>query len=46
MTHAQSNRPFDPVPGRKGLKDGDVWQKGYLKAGSEAMREIDFWIGE
>jgi hypothetical protein len=30
----------------KGPKDGDIWQKGYLKAGSEAMREIDFWIGK
>jgi phosphatidylserine/phosphatidylglycerophosphate/cardiolipin synthase-like enzyme len=30
----------------KGLKDDDAWQKGYLKAGSEALREIDFWIGE
>ena len=29
----------------KGLKDGDLWQKGYLKAGSEALREIDFWVG-
>jgi phosphatidylserine/phosphatidylglycerophosphate/cardiolipin synthase-like enzyme len=30
----------------KGLKDDDAWQKGYLKAGSEALREIDFWVGE
>jgi phosphatidylserine/phosphatidylglycerophosphate/cardiolipin synthase-like enzyme len=30
----------------KGLEDGDTWQKGYLKAGSPALREIDFWIGE
>jgi phosphatidylserine/phosphatidylglycerophosphate/cardiolipin synthase-like enzyme len=30
----------------KGLKDTDVWQRGYLKAGSEALREIDFWVGE
>src|SRR5262245_23300092 len=29
----------------KGLEDGDSWQKGYLKAGSEALREINFWIG-
>ena len=30
----------------KGLEDGDSWQKGYLKAGSTALREINFWIGE
>jgi phosphatidylserine/phosphatidylglycerophosphate/cardiolipin synthase-like enzyme len=30
----------------KGLKDDDAWQRGYLKAGSEALREIDFWVGE
>jgi phosphatidylserine/phosphatidylglycerophosphate/cardiolipin synthase-like enzyme len=30
----------------KGLKDDDAWQKGYLKAGSEALREIDFWVAE
>ena len=30
----------------KGLTDNDAWQKGYLKAGSEALREIDFWVGE
>jgi phosphatidylserine/phosphatidylglycerophosphate/cardiolipin synthase-like enzyme len=29
----------------KGLKDDDSWQKGYLKAGSQALREIDFWVG-
>lgn len=29
----------------RGLKDGDMWQRGYLKAGSEALREIDFWAG-
>jgi hypothetical protein len=29
-----------------GLQDGDDWQKGYLKAGSAAAREIDFWVGE
>jgi phosphatidylserine/phosphatidylglycerophosphate/cardiolipin synthase-like enzyme len=28
-----------------GLKDNDAWQKGYLKAGSRALREIDFWSG-
>jgi phosphatidylserine/phosphatidylglycerophosphate/cardiolipin synthase-like enzyme len=30
----------------KGLKDDDAWQQSYLKAGSEALREIDFWVGE
>jgi phosphatidylserine/phosphatidylglycerophosphate/cardiolipin synthase-like enzyme len=30
----------------KGLKDNDTWQNGYLKAGSIALREIDFWVGE
>jgi phosphatidylserine/phosphatidylglycerophosphate/cardiolipin synthase-like enzyme len=30
----------------KGLEDGDAWQKGYLKPGSSASREIDFWVGE
>jgi phosphatidylserine/phosphatidylglycerophosphate/cardiolipin synthase-like enzyme len=29
----------------KGLQDGDNWQKGYLKPGSMALREIDFWVG-
>jgi phosphatidylserine/phosphatidylglycerophosphate/cardiolipin synthase-like enzyme len=29
----------------KGLKDEDTWQKGYLKAGSRALREINFWVG-
>jgi phosphatidylserine/phosphatidylglycerophosphate/cardiolipin synthase-like enzyme len=29
----------------KGLMDGDRWQKGYLKPGSAALREIDFWVG-
>jgi phosphatidylserine/phosphatidylglycerophosphate/cardiolipin synthase-like enzyme len=29
-----------------GLEDDDAWQKGYLKPGSEALREIDFWVGE
>lgn len=28
-----------------GLKDNDTWQKGYLKPGSRALREIDFWAG-
>lgn len=30
----------------KGLQDDDSWQKGYLKAGSIALREINFWVGE
>ena len=30
----------------KGLHDNDTWQKGYLKRGSPALREIDFWVGE
>ena len=29
-----------------GLKDNDTWQKGYLKPGSAALREIEFWVGE
>ena len=29
-----------------GLEDGDSWQQGYLKAGTTALREINFWIGE
>ena len=29
----------------KGLEDGDSWQKGYLKPGGAALREIDFWVG-
>jgi phosphatidylserine/phosphatidylglycerophosphate/cardiolipin synthase-like enzyme len=29
----------------KGLTDNDAWQKGYLKEGSAALREIDFWVG-
>lgn len=28
-----------------GLEDSDKWQEGYLRAGSTALREIDFWIG-
>jgi hypothetical protein len=27
----------------KGLVDDDRWQNGYLKPGSPALREIDFW---
>lgn len=30
----------------KGLKDNDTWQRGYLKPGSRALREINFWVGE
>jgi phosphatidylserine/phosphatidylglycerophosphate/cardiolipin synthase-like enzyme len=30
----------------KGLKDDDAWQKGYLKVGSIALREINFWVGD
>jgi phosphatidylserine/phosphatidylglycerophosphate/cardiolipin synthase-like enzyme len=29
----------------KGLRDNDSWQNGYLKPGSAALREIDFWVG-
>jgi phosphatidylserine/phosphatidylglycerophosphate/cardiolipin synthase-like enzyme len=29
----------------KGLHDNDTWQNGYLKPGSAALREIDFWVG-
>lgn len=29
----------------KGLQDGDSWQNGYLKPGSIALREVDFWTG-
>ena len=29
-----------------GLQDDDVWQKGYLKSGSAALREINFWAGD
>jgi phosphatidylserine/phosphatidylglycerophosphate/cardiolipin synthase-like enzyme len=29
----------------KGLVDADTWQKSYLKPGSPALREIDFWVG-
>lgn len=29
----------------KGLEDGDSWQKGYLLAGSTALREMNFWAG-
>jgi phosphatidylserine/phosphatidylglycerophosphate/cardiolipin synthase-like enzyme len=30
----------------KGLKDADTWQNGYLKSGTAASREIDFWVGD
>lgn len=30
----------------KGLEDNDTWQQGYLRAGSAALREIDFWVGK
>jgi phosphatidylserine/phosphatidylglycerophosphate/cardiolipin synthase-like enzyme len=30
----------------KGLEDNDKWQQGYLRAGSAALREIDFWVGQ
>jgi phosphatidylserine/phosphatidylglycerophosphate/cardiolipin synthase-like enzyme len=29
----------------KGLKDSDRWQTGYLRPGSVALREIEFWCG-
>lgn len=29
-----------------GLEDGDDWQRGYLRPGSAALREVDFWAGE
>lgn len=29
----------------KGLVDAATWQNGYLKPGSAALREIDFWVG-
>jgi phosphatidylserine/phosphatidylglycerophosphate/cardiolipin synthase-like enzyme len=29
-----------------GLQDDDVWQEGYLKSGSVALREINFWTGD
>jgi phosphatidylserine/phosphatidylglycerophosphate/cardiolipin synthase-like enzyme len=30
----------------KGLQDNDSWQNGYLKPGSAALREINFWVGK
>jgi phosphatidylserine/phosphatidylglycerophosphate/cardiolipin synthase-like enzyme len=39
-------RQLQPVNKRwKGLKDNDAWQTGYLKPGSPALREINFWVG-
>lgn len=38
--HVQS-----PAQRWKGLQDSDTWQNGYLKPGSAALREIDFWSG-
>ncbi len=29
----------------EGLVDAATWQNGYLKPGSAALREIDFWVG-
>jgi phosphatidylserine/phosphatidylglycerophosphate/cardiolipin synthase-like enzyme len=29
-----------------GLEDGDDWQRGYLRPGGAALREIDFWAGD
>jgi phosphatidylserine/phosphatidylglycerophosphate/cardiolipin synthase-like enzyme len=40
-------RQTQPVSRRwKGLKDDDEWQRGYLKPGSRALRETNFWVGE
>jgi phosphatidylserine/phosphatidylglycerophosphate/cardiolipin synthase-like enzyme len=40
-------RHLQPASKRwKGLLDDDRWQHGYLKTGSPARREIDFWVGE
>ena len=40
-------RQIQPVSKRwKGLVDRDTWQNGYLKEGSAALREINFWVGE
>lgn len=39
-------RSAQPVAKRwNGLKDSDAWQTGYLKDGSRAKREMDFWVG-
>ncbi len=39
-------RHVQPVAKRwKGLQDSDTWQNGYLKPGSDSLREIDFWAG-
>jgi phosphatidylserine/phosphatidylglycerophosphate/cardiolipin synthase-like enzyme len=40
-------RHLQPASRRwKGLADNDSWQQGYLKTGSPALREINFWVGE
>jgi phosphatidylserine/phosphatidylglycerophosphate/cardiolipin synthase-like enzyme len=39
-------RPQAKTKRWKGLQDNDVWQKGYLKVGTAALREINFWVGE
>lgn len=40
-------RQTQPVAKRwNGLQDNDNWQKGYLKHGSPALREIQFWVGQ
>jgi phosphatidylserine/phosphatidylglycerophosphate/cardiolipin synthase-like enzyme len=39
-------RQLQPVAQQwKGLVDRDDWQNWYLKAGSAALREVDFWVG-
>lgn len=39
-------RQVQPAAKRwNGLEDGDGWQRSYLRPGSAARREIDFWIG-
>jgi len=44
--HWRFRRPVKPTAKSwKGLQDTDSWQKGYLKPGSAALREIDFWAG-
>jgi len=45
--HWRFRRQTQPKTKRwKGLEDGASWQKGYLKAGSAALREINFWVGD
>jgi len=44
--HWRFRRQFQAKAKRwKGLVDDDKWQTGYLKSGSVALREIDFWVG-